>query len=326
MQDCLNELRDAVASRNASLADQLPPRYSAIYETSTNERTDIGVFEEQLGKKIDENEGSSFMADYLAKINEIKAGIGRIHEGAEHLDHLKNKLKQTPTPDEEKAINNEIQKVLGENNRAIMATKAELESLRHENDLFHSKQPSSSETKIRENIHAAITRKFRVLLTEYQTIQTAYKKSVRDKIERQVKIAYPDVSEFELTEILEGADSTVAQQQIFARITGAHESLNYAYRDIQDKHRDVKRLEQSVVELHQMFVDLATLVDRQGEKLDLIAYAVNNAADYTEKADKDLIVAQQIQSKRKKWGCYISCCLIIVVIIVVLPIIVYVAK
>lgn len=55
-----------------------------------------------------------------------------------------------------------------------------------------------------------------------------------------------------------------------------------------------------MAELHQMFVDLATLVNQQGELLDQIDYAVKNAADYTEKADKDLVIAQKNMSKRKK--------------------------
>lgn len=49
-----------------------------------------------------------------------------------------------------------------------------------------------------------------------------------------------------------------------------------------------------------MFVDLAVLVEQQGELLDQIDFAVTNAADYTEKADKDLVVAQKNQSRRKK--------------------------
>lgn len=51
-----------------------------------------------------------------------------------------------------------------------------------------------------------------------------------------------------------------------------------------------------------MFVDLTTLVEHQGELLDQVDFAVTSAADYTEKADKDLVVAQKNLKKRKKVG------------------------
>lgn len=53
MQDRLADLRQAVASKNPALADLLPPRASAVYEVRRNDRTDIGVFEAQLGKTQD---------------------------------------------------------------------------------------------------------------------------------------------------------------------------------------------------------------------------------------------------------------------------------
>jgi t-SNARE complex subunit (syntaxin) len=40
--------------------------------------------------------------------------------------------------------------------------------------------------------------------------------------------------------------------------------------EIQERHRAAKELEQSLLELHQMFLDMAVLVEAQGEMLDNI--------------------------------------------------------
>lgn len=40
--------------------------------------------------------------------------------------------------------------------------------------------------------------------------------------------------------------------------------------EIQERHRAVKDLEQSLLELHQIFLDMAVLVEAQGEMLDNI--------------------------------------------------------
>eukprot|EP01057_Protomagalhaensia_wolfi_P001968 Protomagalhaensia_wolfi_Nauph_80__1967@NODE_2241_length_1157_cov_38_588551_g1748_i0_p1_GENE_NODE_2241_length_1157_cov_38_588551_g1748_i0NODE_2241_length_1157_cov_38_588551_g1748_i0_p1_ORF_typecomplete_len325_score41_74Syntaxin/PF00804_25/1_6e47SNARE/PF05739_19/2_8e02SNARE/PF05739_19/6_2e14Syntaxin_2/PF14523_6/3_6e06Syntaxin_2/PF14523_6/46Cas_Csy1/PF09611_10/0_0014Cas_Csy1/PF09611_10/1_1e03Helo_like_N/PF17111_5/50Helo_like_N/PF17111_5/0_012Orf78/PF06024_12/0_0066Synaptobrevin/PF00957_21/1_9e03Syn len=321
MQDRLQDLRQLATDHH----DLLPLRASAIYELKRNDRTELNVFEAQVGiSQANESIPSDgFMVEYMGQINTIKTGVANIRQIGERVRYLKGQMVLTATPATEKELSDELQKCMNEANKSIMATKKALESLKQENDLFRSRNPDSSEARIRENMHAVVTRKFRELLTEFQTIQTEYKKTVKEKIERQVKIVYPEASEKEVQEMVDGADAGVAQQAIFARMTGVHEALDYAYQDIQDKHRDVKRLEQSVQELHQMFVDLATLVEAQGELLDQIEYAVGNAKDYTEKAEKDLVQARRNQQKSKKWACWISTCLIILCVIVILPVVVY---
>lgn len=45
-------------------------------------------------------------------------------------------------------------------------------------------------------------------------------------------------------------------------------------KEVKDTYQDVRRLEASIIELHKMFMDLALLVDQQGEMLDQIEYQV----------------------------------------------------
>jgi syntaxin 1B/2/3 len=48
--------------------------------------------------------------------------------------------------------------------------------------------------------------------------------------------------------------------------------------EIQERHRAAKELEQSLLELHQMFLDMAVLVEAQGEMLDNIEKQVGAGA------------------------------------------------
>eukprot|EP01070_Trichotokara_eunicae_P002836 Trichotokara_eunicae@DN2956_c0_g1_i1.p1 len=114
-----------------------------------------------------------------------------------------------------------------------------------------------------------------------------------------------------------GADAVIR-----ARMQGGHESLKNALDDIQEKYRDIKKLEQSVAELHQMFVDLATLVDAQGELLDQIEFSVNSAKDYTEKAEKDLVTARKYQKTANRRMCWLSVCLVVLALVVMVPLLV----
>lgn len=320
MQDRLQELRQLADSAY----QELLPKVSAIYELRRNDRTEIGVFEAQVGiGQTDKSVNDGFMVEYLGQIHTIKTGIANIRQIMDKMRSLKNQMVLTAIPATEKDLSTQLETCMNEANKSILATKKALESLKQENDLFSSRNPDSSEARIRENMHAVLTRKFRELLTEFQAIQTEYKKTVKEKIERQVRIVLPDTTEEQMQTYIDESKADQAQQAIFARMTGVNESLAYAYDEIRDKYRDVKRLEQSVHDLHQMFLDLATLVEAQGELLDQIEYAVGAAKDYTEKAEKDLVQARRNQQKSKKWACWISTCLIILCVIVILPVVVY---
>ena len=60
----------------------------------------------------------------------------------------------------------------------------------------------------------------------------------------------------------------------------ANESYNY----VQQRHKEVMKLEQSIQEVNQLFVDMAGLVDQQGEVVDRISHNVTNAKEYCHEA------------------------------------------
>lgn len=56
----------------------------------------------------------------------------------------------------------------------------------------------------------------------------------------------------------------------------------------------------SVNYVYQMFSDIAILVHRQGEDLDSIEANINQAKDYIEKGEKELIKAKKNHQKSRK--------------------------
>ena len=53
--------------------------------------------------------------------------------------------------------------------------------------------------------------------------------------------------------------------------------------EIEERHEAIKELEQGLTQLHQMFVDMATLVEQQGELILNIENSVTKASDYVAK-------------------------------------------
>ncbi len=72
-----------------------------------------------------------------------------------------------------------------------------------------------------------------------------------------------------------------------------------------------------MIELNKMFLDLALLVDMQGNMLDSIEQNVKNSSDYIEEANIDLVksIDYQIQLRKKQCACVIIILVVIGIII-----------
>jgi len=77
---------------------------------------------------------------------------------------------------------------------------------------------------------------------------------------------------------------------------------------VQSKHEELIKLESSIREVHQLFMDMAILVEQQGELLDNIEDIVSHAATYTEQGVTQLVKAKDLQKKMRKKMCCLTVC------------------
>jgi syntaxin 1B/2/3 len=80
-------------------------------------------------------------------------------------------------------------------------------------------------------------------------------------------------------------------------------------REIQERH-----------ELHQIFMDMAVLVEAQGEQLNNIEAQVNRSASYVERGTTHLRVAKSHQRSKRKWTCIGIILLAILLLIIIIPV------
>lgn len=79
-----------------------------------------------------------------------------------------------------------------------------------------------------------------------------------------------------------------------------HAAARSALVAIQQQNRDIKQLERSMNELQQMFLDMATLVDVQGDQLEQIGRNVNQAVVQAGVSVSALEVAERNNKARKR--------------------------
>ncbi|PHJ21950.1 syntaxin protein [Cystoisospora suis] len=284
----------------------------------------------ETGGVVDEGEQGGgpgdFMSEYFRQIQVLKKAIQEIGKNLEKMKSLKQEVLSATNPDEERDVSHYLNKLLDATMVMIRKTKDALKAIKESNDLFVRQYPEKiSEGRIRFNMHQILSRQLQQITVECQQAETEYKTVIKKRVCRQVQIVYPEASGEEIEELVESGDLSAAMA-VKMKVTGTHQSLRNAVADLQDKYRDILRLEQSVAELHQMFMELAFLVEQQGELLDQIQYNVIQAKDYTAQAEKELLQARKNQKSAKKRMCWLSVCILVIIMIVLIPVILTIVK
>eukprot|EP01137_Pigoraptor_chileana_P034347 Opistho-2@26759 len=261
--------------------------------------------------------GEQFMASFFQTVAETRANITEIEKKIKLISEKHGQALAAISEKQGQKNNEEMDRLMEETQVLANRVRNKLKSIDKENKELSSKSgghSKSADMRIRESQHAILSKKFVEVMTEYNEIQTNYKQKYRDRVKRQFKIVKPDATADEVEKVLEGEGGNIFAQQI---LSTSHAEAKQALEDIQDRHKDILKLEKSIKELHELFLDMAILVESQGEMIDRIEFSVSEAADFVEEATQELKSAQHYQSsaRRKK------ICIVIVILAIILVII-----
>lgn len=94
--------------------------------------------------------------------------------------------------------------------------------------------------------------------------------------------------------------------------------------EIQERHDAVKEIEKNLIELHQVFLDMAALVESQGQQLNNIESHVAHASSFVRRGTEQLEEAKEYQSSSRKWTCIAILLGLLLIIVILLPIVIQV--
>jgi t-SNARE complex subunit (syntaxin) len=265
------------------------------------------------------------MAEFFKTVGIVQTNLSSIKRNIDKLDHMRGSVLQATTPQQEQEVRAKVDELVSETNKALTATKQQVEQIAERNVKFEVQHPNSSEGRMRANMHQALVRRLREHLTSFQKIQTAFADDVRQKAVRQLQVALPEATTEQAVALVEGG-ATVADaiQQKMVLTQGqdqtvTHKDIVHKLYGLQDRVSDLKKLEQSVVDLHQMFVEMAALVDQQGEMLDHIEFSVTSTKLNTAAAERALMEARKAQYKGQKKTLMIFCCCAVMLFCILFP-------
>ncbi|XP_058789534.1 syntaxin-1A isoform X1 [Phymastichus coffea] len=252
-----------------------------------------------------------FMQDFFAEVEEIREMIDRIQANVEEVKKKHSAILSAPQTDEK--VKMELEDLMADIKKTANKVRAKLKVIEQNIEQEEHTNKSSADLRIRKTQHSTLSRKFVEVMTEYNRTQTDYRERCKGRIQRQLEITGRTTTNEELEEMLEQGNPAVFTQGIIMETQQAKQTLA----DIEARHADIIKLENSIRELHDMFMDMAMLVESQGEMIDRIEYHVEHAVDYVQTATQDTKKALKYQSKARRKKIMILICVTILVIVLV---------
>ncbi|XP_017760360.1 PREDICTED: syntaxin isoform X4 [Eufriesea mexicana] len=253
-----------------------------------------------------------FMTEFFAEVEEIREMIDRIQTNVEDVKKKHSAILSAPQTDEK--VKMELEDLMSDIKKTANKVRAKLKVIEQNIEQEEHTNKSSADLRIRKTQHSTLSRKFVEVMTEYNRTQTDYRERCKGRIQRQLEITGRTTTNEELEEMLEQGNPAVFTQGIIMETQQAKQTLA----DIEARHADIIKLENSIRELHDMFMDMAMLVESQGELVDRIEYNVDQTGDHVGQARGELIKAEEYQSKARKKLMFIVICLTIAFIILII--------
>ncbi|KAJ1094241.1 hypothetical protein NDU88_007319 [Pleurodeles waltl] len=242
-------------------------------------------------------EKDHFMDDFFQQVEDLRSSIDKIITIVEEVKKKHSTILSAPNPgdgtkEELEQLNNEIKKIANK-------VRTKLKTIEQSFEQDASANRTSVNLRIRKTQHSVLSRKFVEAMTEYNETQTSFRERSKGRIQRQLEITGKSTTDEELEEMLESGNPSIFTSDIISDSQITRQALN----EIEARHQDIMKLESSIRELHDMFVDMAMLVETQGEMINNIEKNVSSAEVYVERAKEETKKAVKYQSKarRKKW-------------------------
>lgn len=155
-----------------------------------------------------------------------------------------------------------------------------------------------------------VDRRLKQAITQYQQVESQFRKRTQDQMARQYRIVRPDASEQEVREAVEDTSSggQVFQQALMQ--SDRQGRARAALSAVQDRHKALVKIEQQMVELSQLFQDMDTLVVQQEAAVTQIEQKGEEVVDHLDKGNEEMGTAVKTAraTRKKKWWCLGICC------------------
>ncbi|TXG66251.1 hypothetical protein EZV62_007526 [Acer yangbiense] len=260
---------------------------------------------------------------FLEEAENVKKEMGEIRDILGRLQEANEQSKSLHRQESLKASRNDINKDIVTVLKRAKTIRTQLEDMDRANAANKRLSGCKEGTSIyrtRIAVTNGLRKKLKELMMEFQGLRQKMMTEYKETIGRRY---FTVTGEYPNEDVIE---------KIISDDNGGEEFLTRAIQEhgrgkvletvveIQDRHDAAKEIEKSLLELHQIFLDMAVMVEAQGEQMDDIEHHVMNASHYVKDGTKELKTAKDYQRGSRKWMCIGLILLLLIILLIVIPI------
>ncbi|OVA11134.1 Target SNARE coiled-coil domain [Macleaya cordata] len=278
----------------------------------------------EMGIRVASSNSDLGMESFFKQVGELEKQMDKLAKLLQKLQEANEESKSVTKAAAMKAIKQRMGKDIDEVGKIARHLKAKLDELDKDN-LANRQKPGcgkgSGVDRSRTAMTAALKKKLKERMDDFQVLRQNIQDEYREVVERRVFTAVTGTRPDD--ETIDHLIETGNSEQIFQKAIhemGRGQVLD-TVAEIQERHDAVKELEKKLLDLHQVFLDIAVLVEAQGDLLDNIETQVSNAVDHVQSGNTALQKAKTLQKNSRNWMCIAIIILLIIVAVIVVGVI-----
>ncbi|XP_055775228.1 syntaxin-2 isoform X1 [Salvelinus fontinalis] len=277
-------------------------RLGELTESRTQAEEDVRVTVDSDG----------FMEGFFRRVEEVRGLIDKISSEVEEVRKNHSMILSAPNTDEK--MKDELDRLTNEIKSDANSVRVKLKSMEQSLPKDDVSNRASVDFRIQKTQHTVLSRKFVEVMSQYNKTQVSFRERSKGRIQRQLEITGRVTSNEELEDMLESGNPSIFTSDIISDSQITRQALN----EIVSRHQDIIRLESSIKELHAMFMDMAMLVENQGDMINNIENNVSNAAEYIGRAKEETKKAVRYQKKSRRKLILLAFALLILLAVIAL--------
>ncbi|CAH1413586.1 unnamed protein product [Lactuca virosa] len=248
----------------------------------------------------------AYLSKFFQEVDAIKSNMEEITNLLFDLQTLNEETKSTHSHKVLRGLRDRMESDMVSVLRKANAVKTHLESLDNSNEL--NRKSSYKENSAVDRTWVSVTNglrsKLKELMNDFQDLRD---KIVSDHKEYLKKRYYNETGEYPSDGMMETMVS--GNGKVF-------EGKKDLVMENKERHEAVMDIKRSLNRLHQVFLDMAILVEEQGENLNDIEGNVAKAGSFVNGGTDSLFYAKQMKDKHNKnWVCFIWFMVIIICLV-----------
>uniref|UniRef100_A0A803M215 t-SNARE coiled-coil homology domain-containing protein n=1 Tax=Chenopodium quinoa TaxID=63459 RepID=A0A803M215_CHEQI len=248
--------------------------------------------------------------DDVERVKEDMKEVERLYKRLQDSNEESRVVHNAKTMKELRArIDSDVALVL----KKVKIVKGKLEALDKSNAQARNVPgcgPGSSADRTRTSVVSGLGKKLKDMMDNFQAL--------RGKMQSEYfTITGEKADETMIENLIESGESENFLQKAI-QDQGRGQILD-TISELQDRHDAVKEIEKNLIELHQVFLDMAALVEAQGQQLNNIESHVAHASSFVRRGTDELVEARGQQKSSRKWYCIAIVAGIVLIFVLVFP-------